>query len=86
VTNVLDAENSRLLLKIEGRGVQALGELLPRRCACTAAIPPRSRMPLPIQRSTYTGIQMDRHTRLKTCPDGDRGRHVLRERSPAKRT
>ena len=35
--------------------------------------------------SSYTGIHMDRHTRFKACHDGDRGRDILRERSPAKR-
>jgi hypothetical protein len=40
----------------------------------------------PPEDSTYTGIQMDCHPRFNTCPDGDRGRQILRERSPAKRT
>jgi hypothetical protein len=39
----------------------------------------------PLGDSTYTRIHMDRHTRSKTCPDGDRGWNILRERSPAKR-
>jgi transposase len=43
VTNVLDAENSSLLLMVEGRSAEALGPL-PGRWSSTAAIPPRSRL------------------------------------------
>jgi transposase len=42
VTNVLDDENSRLLLMVEGRGVQALGAFA-EGSVYTGAIPPRSR-------------------------------------------
>ena len=42
VTNVLDAANSRLLL-MSRDAVSRPWELLPRRCACTAGIPLRSR-------------------------------------------